>query len=121
MVGGVLPDQHGPAVPQTLRRLGHGPAVDDILSANPTHRTAEVPQSAEVLLDELTVWGDDTSARLCLDRWFAAGAQLPVLTLPPNRPLDELDHMLESLRPRSQDNLRRVSGSHPTTPVDATA
>ena len=83
---------------QTLRRLGHGPAVDDILSANPTHRTAEVPQSAEVLLDELTVWGDDT-ARECLNRWFAAGAQLPVLMPPPNRPLDEPDHMLESLRP----------------------
>src|SRR5918993_1469640 len=79
----------GPLYRQTLRRLGHGPAVDDILAANPTHRTAEVPQSAEVLLDELTVWGDDTSARERLNRWFAAGAQLPVLTLPPNRPLDE--------------------------------
>ena len=54
----------GPLYRQTLRRLGHGPAVDDILSANPTHRTAEVPRSAEVLLDELTVWGDDTSARV---------------------------------------------------------
>jgi alkanesulfonate monooxygenase SsuD/methylene tetrahydromethanopterin reductase-like flavin-dependent oxidoreductase (luciferase family) len=89
----------GPLYRQTLRHLGHGPAVDDILSANPTHRTAEVPRSADVLLDELTVWGDATSARECLSRWFAAGAQLPVLTLPPNRPLDELDHMLESLRP----------------------
>ena len=106
----------GPLYRQTLRRLGHGPAVDDILSANPTHRTAEVPQSAEVLLDELTVWGDDTSARLCLDRWFAAGAQLPVLTLPPNRPLDELDHMLESLRPRSEDESPPCVGGHPTTP-----
>jgi hypothetical protein len=31
----------GPLYRQTLRRLGHGPAVDDILAANPTHRTAE--------------------------------------------------------------------------------
>jgi alkanesulfonate monooxygenase SsuD/methylene tetrahydromethanopterin reductase-like flavin-dependent oxidoreductase (luciferase family) len=89
----------GPLYRRTLRHLGHGRAVDDVLAANPTHRTAEVPRSADLLLDELTVWGDATSARACLDRWYAAGAQLPVLTLPPNRPLDELDHMLECLRP----------------------
>jgi hypothetical protein len=52
-----------------------------------------------VLLDELTIWGDATSARACLSRWYSAGAQMPILTLPPNRLLDELDHMLESLRP----------------------
>jgi alkanesulfonate monooxygenase SsuD/methylene tetrahydromethanopterin reductase-like flavin-dependent oxidoreductase (luciferase family) len=89
----------GPLYRQTLRHLGYSLAVDDVLAANPTHRTAEVPKSADVLLDELTVWGDATSARACLDRWYAAGAQLPVLTLPPNRPVDELDHMLEALRP----------------------
>ena len=89
----------GPLYRQTLRHLGHGSAVDDVIAANPTHRTAEVPHSADVLLDELTIWGDATSARERLNRWFTAGAQLPILTLPPNRPLDELDHMLESLRP----------------------
>jgi alkanesulfonate monooxygenase SsuD/methylene tetrahydromethanopterin reductase-like flavin-dependent oxidoreductase (luciferase family) len=89
----------GPLYQQTLRHLGHESAVDDVIAANPTHRTAEVPPSADVLLDELTIWGDATSARERLNRWFTAGAQLPILTLPPNRPLDELDHMLESLRP----------------------
>ena len=89
----------GPLYRQTLRHLGHGPAVDDVLAANPTHRTAKVPRSAEVLLDELTLWGDPASARERLDRWYTAGAQLPILTLPPNRPLDELDHMLELLKP----------------------
>jgi len=47
----------GPLYRRTLRRLGFGAAVDDVLAANPTHRTTEVPSSAEVLLDELTVWG----------------------------------------------------------------
>ena len=89
----------GPLYQQTLRHLGHESAVDDVIAANPTHRTAEVPPSADVLLDELTIWGDATSARERLNRWFTAGAQLPILTLPPNRPLDELDHMLDSLRP----------------------
>jgi alkanesulfonate monooxygenase SsuD/methylene tetrahydromethanopterin reductase-like flavin-dependent oxidoreductase (luciferase family) len=89
----------GPLYRRTLQHLGQGPAVADVLTANPTYRTAEVPRSADVLLDELTVWGDATSARERLARWYAAGAQLPVLALPPNRPRDELDQMLESLRP----------------------
>jgi hypothetical protein len=89
----------GPLYPRTLRRLGHGAAVDDVLAANPTGRTTEVPASAEGLLDELTIRGDSTAARAALDRWYAAGAGLPVLALSPNRPVDELDHVLESLRP----------------------
>jgi alkanesulfonate monooxygenase SsuD/methylene tetrahydromethanopterin reductase-like flavin-dependent oxidoreductase (luciferase family) len=89
----------GPLYRQTLHRLGHGQAVDTILAANPTPRTFEVPESARGLLDELTLWGDAEHARAALDRWYAAGAEMPTLTLPPGRPLDELDHILEYLRP----------------------
>jgi alkanesulfonate monooxygenase SsuD/methylene tetrahydromethanopterin reductase-like flavin-dependent oxidoreductase (luciferase family) len=89
----------GPLYRKTLHRLGHGQAVEEVLSANPTPRTFEVPESARGLLDELTLWGDAEHARAALDRWYDAGAQLPCLTLPPGRPVDELDHMLESLRP----------------------
>lgn len=53
----------------------------------------------EALLDELVVWGDGACARRSLDRWYAAGAQEPVLALPPNRPVEELDEVLESMRP----------------------
>src|SRR5690242_14231377 len=42
-----------------LRGLRAGRSVDDILAANPTHRTGEATSSPEVLLDELTVWGPD--------------------------------------------------------------
>jgi len=89
----------GPLYRKTLQRLGHGQAVDEVLAANPTPRTFEVPESARGLLDELTLWGDAEHARAALDRWYAAGAQLPCLTLPPNRTLEELDHILQSLRP----------------------
>jgi alkanesulfonate monooxygenase SsuD/methylene tetrahydromethanopterin reductase-like flavin-dependent oxidoreductase (luciferase family) len=89
----------GPLYRQTLRHLGYNTAVEEVIAANPTLRTTEVPASANVLLDQLTVWGDAASAQDCLDRWYAAGAQHPVLTLPPNRPVAELDHMLEALRP----------------------
>jgi alkanesulfonate monooxygenase SsuD/methylene tetrahydromethanopterin reductase-like flavin-dependent oxidoreductase (luciferase family) len=88
----------GPLYRRTLRRLGHGLAVDEVLAANPTPRTFEVPESARVLLDELTLWGDAKQARATLGRWYAAGAQMPTVTLPPGRPVEELDHILESMR-----------------------
>ena len=89
----------GPLYRKTLLRLGHGQAVEEVLAANPTPRTFEVPESARGLLDELTLWGDAEHARAALDRWYAAGAEMPTLTLPPGRPIEELDHILESLRP----------------------
>lgn len=89
----------GPLYRATLRRLGHGDAVEAVLAANPTARTFEVPESARGLLDDLTLWGDTEHARSALDRWYAAGAEMPTLTLPPGRPVEELDHMLEALRP----------------------
>jgi alkanesulfonate monooxygenase SsuD/methylene tetrahydromethanopterin reductase-like flavin-dependent oxidoreductase (luciferase family) len=89
----------GPLYRSTLVRLGHGPAVEEVLAANPTPRTFEVPESARGLLDELTLWGDAEHARAALDRWYVAGADMPTLTLPPGRPVEELDHILESLRP----------------------
>jgi alkanesulfonate monooxygenase SsuD/methylene tetrahydromethanopterin reductase-like flavin-dependent oxidoreductase (luciferase family) len=89
----------GPLYRKTLHRLGHGQAVEEVLAANPTPRTFEVPESARGLLDELTLWGDTEHARATLHRWYAAGAQLPCLTLPPGRSVEELDHMLESMHP----------------------
>jgi alkanesulfonate monooxygenase SsuD/methylene tetrahydromethanopterin reductase-like flavin-dependent oxidoreductase (luciferase family) len=89
----------GPLYRTTLQRLGFGAAVDDVIAANPTKGTADVPMSAQVLLDELTIWGDAESARTRLDHWYAEGADLPTIILPPNLSTAELDHMLESLRP----------------------
>lgn len=58
-----------------------------------------MPRSAGVLLDELTLWGDAAAARASLGRWYDAGAEVPVLALPPNRPVEELDHILEAVAP----------------------
>jgi alkanesulfonate monooxygenase SsuD/methylene tetrahydromethanopterin reductase-like flavin-dependent oxidoreductase (luciferase family) len=84
---------------RTLRRHGLGAAVDAVLAANPDRRGGEVPASAQVLLDELVVAGAADAARAGLDRWSAAGAELPVVVLPPGRPVDELEYTLEALRP----------------------
>jgi hypothetical protein len=58
-----------------------------------------LPAGAEVLLDELTVHGDAGQARAGLDRWYRAGAETPVIVLPPNQPVDDMLNTLESLRP----------------------
>jgi alkanesulfonate monooxygenase SsuD/methylene tetrahydromethanopterin reductase-like flavin-dependent oxidoreductase (luciferase family) len=80
----------GPLYRDTLRRLGFGPAVDAVLAG-------DAPPA--VLLDELTLHGDAFAARAGLERWRAAGAEVPVLVLPPERPLDELDDLLTALAP----------------------
>jgi alkanesulfonate monooxygenase SsuD/methylene tetrahydromethanopterin reductase-like flavin-dependent oxidoreductase (luciferase family) len=81
----------GPLYATRLRQLGFGAAVDEVVSA-----TGPTP---EILLDELTLWGDAAAAREGLDRVYAAGADMPVVTLPPNRSVDELDHILDALAP----------------------
>jgi len=89
----------GPLYRETLRRLGYGAAVDEVLAANPTPRTFVVPAQAQALLDELIVWGEPDRAGATLDSWYDAGAQMPILILPPGRDVETLDYMLEALQP----------------------
>jgi alkanesulfonate monooxygenase SsuD/methylene tetrahydromethanopterin reductase-like flavin-dependent oxidoreductase (luciferase family) len=91
--------QMGPIYSRTLRALGLGPAVDAVLEATTTPHSAEIPPAAQVLLDELVVCGDAETGPAALDSWFAAGAELPVVVLPPGRPPAELEYALEALRP----------------------
>jgi len=50
----------------------------------------------------------DTSRRLGFGPEVAvhAGAQLPVLVLPPHRPFDDLDHLLTALAPSTTETRR---------------
>jgi alkanesulfonate monooxygenase SsuD/methylene tetrahydromethanopterin reductase-like flavin-dependent oxidoreductase (luciferase family) len=89
----------GPLYPGTLRRLGFGAAVDAVLATDPATPGTELPAAAEVLVDELLVHGTAEAGRAAVARWSDAGARLPVLVLPPGRPLDELVSALEALRP----------------------
>ncbi|GAA4874874.1 LLM class flavin-dependent oxidoreductase [Actinomycetospora straminea] len=94
----------GPLYPHTLRAHGFGAAVDEVVAANPTARTTEVPESADVLLEELTICGDAEAGRAALERWRAAGAEEPAIVLPPGRPVEELDHALEALAPQPRSS-----------------
>ncbi len=80
----------GPLYPTRLRELGFAAAVDEVLA------TGRVP---DILLDELTLWGDAAAARTAVERCYAAGADMPVVTLPPNRSVEELDYILDALAP----------------------
>ena len=100
----------GPLYARTLRDRGLGAAVDAVLAAGPAGLATGVPDSARVLLDELTVWGTATAAREALDDWYAAGADMPVVVLPPGGDVAELDHTLEVLSPLSP--AEQGSGHH---------
>jgi alkanesulfonate monooxygenase SsuD/methylene tetrahydromethanopterin reductase-like flavin-dependent oxidoreductase (luciferase family) len=88
----------GPLYARTLRDAGFSVAVDAVLAAAAAG-AGTLPVEARVLLDELLVWGDAASAREALDGWYDAGAEMPILVLPPGRDLDELDAMLVALSP----------------------
>ncbi len=83
----------GPLYPTRLRQLGFAAAVDEAVAA-----TGDTP---EILLDELTLWGDAAAARQGVERCYGAGADMPIVALPPNQSVDELDHILDALAPGS--------------------
>jgi alkanesulfonate monooxygenase SsuD/methylene tetrahydromethanopterin reductase-like flavin-dependent oxidoreductase (luciferase family) len=89
----------GPLYREAMARHGLGDAVTDLLANNPDPRASDVPASAQVLIDELTLCGQPDEARAALDAWYDAGAQMPALTLPPGHDLAQLDYMLEVMRP----------------------
>jgi alkanesulfonate monooxygenase SsuD/methylene tetrahydromethanopterin reductase-like flavin-dependent oxidoreductase (luciferase family) len=89
----------GPLYRRTLRDAGFGAAVDAVIAGGRPGGTAQLPTAAQPLIEELILSGDGGQARAGLDRWYAAGAEMPVIVLPPQRNVDELTHMLDQLRP----------------------
>ena len=84
----------GPLYATRLRQLGFGAAVDQVVTTP--------GRPPRVLLDELTLWGDAAAAREGLKRYSAASADMPVITLPPNRSVEELDYILDALAPSNR-------------------
>jgi len=83
---------------ESLIRLGFGKEVDAIIAANTPKVTGIVPLEAEALLDEVSVYGTPDDARRRLARWYAAGATMPVLLLPPNMTSEEMSLNLGTFR-----------------------
>jgi alkanesulfonate monooxygenase SsuD/methylene tetrahydromethanopterin reductase-like flavin-dependent oxidoreductase (luciferase family) len=91
----------GPLYARALRNVGFADGVDAVLShGQGSSRTA--PRAASALVEELVLAGDEADARAQLERWYEAGAQAPVVVLPPGRPLPVLEEMLHALSPVPQ-------------------
>jgi len=99
----------GPLYPAMLRAAGFGAAVDAVSAANGRGIAPTVPPAAHVLIDELTLTGDADAAGAALDRWYAAGAELPAIVLPPGRSVEELEHTLHALRPARSSAARPIT------------
>jgi alkanesulfonate monooxygenase SsuD/methylene tetrahydromethanopterin reductase-like flavin-dependent oxidoreductase (luciferase family) len=83
----------------TLIRFGFDKEVQAVLAANTPKFAAAVPPEAEVLLEELIVYGTPSQARERLARWYAAGAAMPGLMFRPNLTAEETRHSLEAFVP----------------------
>ena len=84
---------------QSLVRQGFGKEVEAVLAANAPKFTGAVPPDADVLLEELIVFGTPAEARARLARGHAASAMMPVLLLRPQMTAEERDFTLNALRP----------------------
>jgi alkanesulfonate monooxygenase SsuD/methylene tetrahydromethanopterin reductase-like flavin-dependent oxidoreductase (luciferase family) len=90
----------GPLYSKLLCDLGHSTAVAAVHAATLSNDTEELPSRARGLIEELTLCGSADSARADLDRWYNAGADMPVIMLPPKRDVEELDYALDAMRPQ---------------------
>ena len=93
---------------QSLVRRGFAKEVEAVLAANTPRFTGTVPEVAEPLLEELTVFGTPAQARARLQRWHAAGADLPILLLRPQQTPEQIALTLDAFRPM----LRASDGAH---------
>ncbi len=84
---------------QSLSRQGFAKEVEAVLAANAPKFAGVVPPDAEVLLDELIVFGTPAEARRRLARWHEAGAALPILLLRSGLSTAEMEFTLDALRP----------------------
>jgi alkanesulfonate monooxygenase SsuD/methylene tetrahydromethanopterin reductase-like flavin-dependent oxidoreductase (luciferase family) len=70
-----------------------------VLGANSPRFTGTVPPEAELLLDELTVFGTPEQARERLARWRESGADMPLVFIRPNLEPAEIERTLSAFTP----------------------
>ncbi|PYN45302.1 MAG: LLM class flavin-dependent oxidoreductase [Candidatus Rokuibacteriota bacterium] len=97
----------GPLYRRSLARQGFGREIDLVLGANTPRFAAAVPPEAEVLLEELTVFGTPAQARERLAQWHAAGADMPLVFIGPNLAPDEIERTLTAFAPMLESERAR--------------
>jgi len=86
----------GPFYAASLRRQGFAREVDAVLAANTGRGPCVVPLEADVLLEQLTVFGTPDEARDRLAEWRSCGAA-PTVMLRPDLAAEQVRFELESL------------------------
>jgi alkanesulfonate monooxygenase SsuD/methylene tetrahydromethanopterin reductase-like flavin-dependent oxidoreductase (luciferase family) len=84
---------------ESLKRQGFAKEVEAVMAANTPKFAGLVPPEADVLLEELMVFGTPEEARRRLQRWFGAGAHMAGLLLRPNMAPEEIEFTLAAFRP----------------------
>src|SRR5437870_4120598 len=97
----------GPLYRRALARQGFGREIDLVLGANTPRFAAAVPPEAEVLLEELTVFGTPAQARERLAQWHAAGADMPLVVIRPSLAPDEIERTLSAFAPMLESERAR--------------
>src|SRR5207245_2728629 len=97
----------GPLYRRSLARQGFGREIDLVLGANTPRFAAAVPPEAEVLLEELTVFGTPAQARERLAQWHAAGADMPLVFIRPSLAPDEIERTLSAFAPMLESERAR--------------
>jgi alkanesulfonate monooxygenase SsuD/methylene tetrahydromethanopterin reductase-like flavin-dependent oxidoreductase (luciferase family) len=87
----------GPIYRNVLSRYGYAAEVESVLAANAGQKPALVPPDAEVLLDQLTLYGTPQEVRDKVSLWHAAGASAPSLMTNPHLSLDAISYTLDAL------------------------
>lgn len=89
----------GPLYRKALARQGFAREVQAVVEANPKRGSAVVPPEAETLLDQLTIYGTPEQACAQLERWYEAGADMPILMFRPELTAEQLTFELNALHP----------------------
>jgi alkanesulfonate monooxygenase SsuD/methylene tetrahydromethanopterin reductase-like flavin-dependent oxidoreductase (luciferase family) len=86
----------GPLYPRMLgERFGMRAGVDAIVSAAEGEPEPDLPAAAEELAREVTLFGTYDEAAETIAAWEAAGVDDLDLVLPPGRPVEQLDELLD--------------------------
>ncbi len=80
----------------SLMRQGYEAEVTAVLQANQGRKPAIVPPEAEVLLEQLTIFGTPDEVPAQMAKWVDAGATRPCMMLLPNLTNEQLDFALSA-------------------------
>ena len=90
----------GDVYANSLRKQGYRKAVEEVIAANPKPSPSQgvVPETAEVLLDQLTAYGEPDRVAAALAKWDEQ-VDVNMVGIAPGTPWSEIEAILEASAP----------------------